>query len=579
MRFRLLILSCATFALIILPSSMVSASVDLTVSGSGCFVRASDVTTSTYTVRMQTPSCSIQVEHTGLENQVATFVLENIDPDFVTVDTYDEDPGLNKTENTLQFNSTLEPGSTTIAIEPWYTYDDDFYFVAISDNQAKGTIDVNPIFQQMLRQIESVNPPFFINAGDLVQGSSVTETMNQMYQAVISELEENAVTMYPVPGNHDRYEALQPYQEYFGPIDYRFDFGNIRFIGLSTVGTESRGGITSAQLEWLDEAMSTANKRVIPYFHHPLLKPTWATNPLCCFQDMNDRDQLASTLSNNNVALTIVGHSQGYDYTQLEASDISTVSNPFYQLITGGAGGNLAQPDGTYHFVIVHVTADEITHTKVEYDVFDTVIDYTNNDGTSSIASAEVANQAAVDLPYIRLKFKLDTELETTLISDDAGTYYTGQYTKALDDYAVTYLETEIDALTERTFTAQPSNVLHTETTNTVDTTGAVTFDTQPTSTEQAVAGFTAIPKVSTTNISNIVLDTSSRQEHQWTETPAAAGITTTYSLSNMPARRLYEVSVNGSVYTKAGTDESGILQFAYEDTAATRNFSSIIKQ
>lgn len=548
----------------------------LTVTANGCFNDLITTSTNTYHLRMQTPACTLTIEHTGSDVETPTFVIANLDPDFVTVDNYDTETGVIRADNTLQFSKTIQPGSTeTITIEPWHEYGDDFYFVAISDNQARGTIDVNPVFETIIQELNVVNPVFYTNSGDLVQGSSNRDTMRQMFDAVIEALRSSNSPMYPIAGNHDYGPGLDVFSEYFGVDDYSFDFGNTRFTGVSTVGSESTGEVDDDTFTWLDSILGANEKtHSIVFFHHPLVRPEWSNNTYCCYLSDENRDELAGIVDSHHTDLTINGHSHGYDYRFVTNSDIPTVTNGFYQLITGGAGGEIAQPDGKHHFTIVHVTPDDIEHTVVYKTEFDTSIEYTNNSSTSTIATAEVRNEDEADLPYARLKFTLSNAFDRYVVYDNEGNYVDNVYYKQLDDYTVIYAEIVSTAGSDSIYTAQAATQIHTGLTNTIDDTGLVSYNTQPERVDTVVP-LTVVPASGTTEITEVAWgDETTNYTHSWRETPSQNTLNTTYSISDLPADRLFEISVNDEIYNRVATDGNGELEFAYTSTTANREFS-----
>lgn len=563
------------FGLLISTSVSVAATID--VAADLCFVRESDTTTNVYTLRMQAPGCVLTITNSSATELAVAITIENIDPDFVMVDNYDTSVGLTKTDSTLGFTVNVASGETTVSIQPWHDYGDTFTFVAISDNQAVGTIDANPVFEQIIRDLNAVNPIFYTNSGDLVQGSSDRTTMLQMYEAVYGALDESLSPMYPIAGNHDYGPGLDVFAEYFGEDDYSFEFANTHFVGLSTVGSSSKGEVSEDQLSWLATDLSAATDAThrIALFHHPLLRPDWSTNEYCCYVDTANRNDLAEVIDQSAVDLTITGHAHGYDYRYITNDDISTVVNGFYQLITGGAGGTIAQPGGENHFTFVSVTPDGITPTMLATNDFDTSIDYSQNNGTASSVTAQVVNASETAVPYIRLKAKLSDQHTSYVVYDNQGNYYDSFYYYNFDDYTVVYAEISAPAESDVTYTIEPATTFHVDTANTVRSTGNVSYDTYPETDDTIVDGFYAVPHKQRTTISNISLgDSTELYETSWTETAKSKSINTQYTIGNLPDRRLFEVRVNGEFYQTADTDDTGQLSFTYRRNIKNRNFS-----
>ena len=113
-----------------------------------------------------------------------------------------------------------------------------------------------------------------------------------------------------------------------------------RLIALSSSGSTSRGTVTTDQQAWLASELTATELQSIVYFHHPLSAPSWGKST-CCFEDTTERDDLAATLEANGIDHVINGHSQGYDWRYLTATDIGSLQAGLYQLISGGGGGIL----------------------------------------------------------------------------------------------------------------------------------------------------------------------------------------------------------------------------------------------
>ena len=132
-----------------------------TVTGDGCFERETGV------VRLTEPTCTLTVSADAVEE--VSFSFENVDPDSVEITSDDLTLITERTSTALATSFTLA-GTATVIITPWYEIGDDLWFVAMSDNQASGTVETNPIFEDMLPLISAINPVFITNAGDLVRG-------------------------------------------------------------------------------------------------------------------------------------------------------------------------------------------------------------------------------------------------------------------------------------------------------------------------------------------------------------------------------------------------------------------------
>lgn len=530
---------------------------------SGCFERETNV------IRGTEPSCTFTITPSTATESIA-LSTENIDPDTVTANTVGDNLAISY-DTTVQLSGTLTQ-PTTITIEPWYEITDDLWFVAISDNQARGTVESNPVFEDMLPIINRINPPFLTNSGDLVQGSSNDETLNDMFAAVLGSLVDITVPMYPIAGNHDYDPGLATYQSYFGPIDYSYDVGPARLIALSTSGSSSKGTVSDDQLTWLDDELTSTDLQTIVTAHHAVSVPSWGSTE-CCYLDTTERDALAAVLDADQVGLLVAGHSQGYDYRFLTSSDVSTIVTGFNQLVTGGAGGNIKQPDGDFHFTLIHATPTAIT--PLPFYLTDTSLqfDETNNTGTKDRAIITSEFLGEVDLPYLRLKFDLRDQPDATyLISDAAGNYLSYQ-SHLYDDHVILLTETAQSKNTTVDYTASIADQLHTGTTNTFDADGYAQFAAMP-STTATNTHINVEPSKLTTSLSEVNVTATG---YQWIETPATRSVDTTYTVEDLSAATVISVYLNGDL-EKRVVSENGSASFTLSHNANQRQVEVVLQ-
>jgi len=488
---------------------------------------------------MTTPTCTLTFSNVGTAVEPYSLTVENLDPDAVTVSNYDTAIGLIRTKTTLQFTVAVEPGNTTTTIAPWHDPGSDFYVAAISDNQARGTVEANPVFQSVLRDIGIVNPAFYTDSGDLVQGSDDDSTLADMFQAVLDSANSISVPMYPIAGNHDYSPNLSIYTSYFGQPDYHFTYGSADFVALSTSIDASRGDVTTEQLQWLDTVLSgsSAAHRIV-WFHHPLVVPSWG-KPSCCFEDVVQRDALASVLDTGRADLVITGHSQGYDNRFLTSGDIPSIQTGFSQLVTGGSGGHISQPHGQHHFTLLHVTPTGVEPSMISTDDFATAVSYSHNNGGSTTPQATVENSGNDDLPYIRLKFKLANQAASYVVTDNTGAHYTTFYTHNQGDYTVLYLEVAAPAHSSITYTVSP------------------------------IGGISATTQNGTTLITNVATDPILA----WTETPSTSTEQTNYTISQLTPYQDVTVVMNEHVFLRTNSGSTGTISFSVQDHSVLRNF------
>ncbi|EKD76431.1 MAG: hypothetical protein ACD_43C00115G0005, partial [uncultured bacterium] len=350
---------------------------------------------------------------------------------------------------------------------------------------------------------------------------------------------------------------LSIYQALFGEVDYSYEVGDTHFIALSTAGSESRGEVSAEQLTWLETELQTTQTHTIVYLHHPLVVPSWG-QATCCYVDTTNRDELADLLDRYAPDLVIAGHSQGYDYRQLTSADVSTIDNGFYQLVTGGAGGTIAQPDGDYHYTLMHVSPDGVTNEPIYETNFGLAIDYENNRGTKTAATAIIENNSDYAMPYVRLRFRLATTATNFTISDDLGTYYSDYDWHAYDDYTVVYVAIPISANSTSTIIIAPSTELHSGTTQTVTPSGNVSYETEPINTTTAT-DLTAQPTSANIVIANL---TETGTGLTWDQTATASDEVINYTMANLEPIQVVDVFVDAVLHTRVVADANGQINF-----------------
>jgi hypothetical protein len=519
-------------------------------------------------MRVTEPTCNFTLSP-DTDSETISLTIENVDSDEIVITSTGDQ--LTTSYDTPTTITGLLTTTTTVTISNWYDPSSDLWFVSLSDNQARGTVESNPVFEDMLPMINRINPSFMTNSGDLVNGADDEDTLNEMFTAVLTSLEDSTVPMYPTPGNHDYLHGLDTYATYFGEPDYSYDYGPARLIALSTAGNTSRGTTNDEQLSWLHTLLTDTSLQTIVYFHHPLSPPSWAKST-CCFEDETERSALAEELDSDQVDFVLNGHSQGYEFKFVTGTDISSVITGFQQMITGSAGGNVAQPDGDYLFTLVHVTPTGVDHDVLELGDTNLAFDETNNNGRSDLAIITSEYSGAIDLPFLRLKFKLKSDPDADyLISDAAGNYLPFQ-SHDYGDYTVLLAPTDQTMNTTVDYTGQVASTLHVGTNQTANDQGHVQFVSTPTSTS-ADTHIQLTTSKRTATVSDLV---STDDGYSWIETPAARSVDSTYHISNLTTGTIVKVYLDGKLVDRVVANDHAI-EFTLDDNARSRQIEVTI--
>jgi len=166
---------------------------------------------------------------------------------------------------------------------------DAFSFVVVGDTQSNGTWwSIN--WDEVPALVDAANahdPSLMLLAGDLVSGSSSISYTVAQWEEFKDATADFVGTIYPVPGNHDVYggdTTFAWWRETFDwlPTDdnppgevgvsYYVDYGNTRFINITSDHPYNYYRVSAEGLAWLDGvlASSDAFEHVFVTTHHPV---------------------------------------------------------------------------------------------------------------------------------------------------------------------------------------------------------------------------------------------------------------------------------------------------------------------
>jgi hypothetical protein len=166
-------------------------------------------------------------------------------------------------------------------------YDDDFYFVQLSDTHwGFNGPAINPDAQGTLpKAIAAVNalaqkPDFVIFTGDLTHTTdNPVERRKRLteFKDIVSKLEVKTVRF--MPGEHDAsLDHGKAFSEFFGDTHYTFNHKGVSFIVLDNV-SDPAARIGDEQLAWFAAELAKLPKdaRIVVLTHRPLfdLAPQW----------------------------------------------------------------------------------------------------------------------------------------------------------------------------------------------------------------------------------------------------------------------------------------------------------------
>lgn len=183
----------------------------------------------------------------------------------------------------------------------------DFKFVALGDT--------HDAYAETAAAVEAINRRddvrFVLHAGDLTD-LSLAEEFERTHRA----LRELRVPYVAVIRNHDAIAAgPEIYAELYGPRDFSFRFGELKFIVFNSNALEFPGEAPNA--EWLraQHADLTSGERAIWLTHQDVSAPDG--------QNSSTAKQLyAELLSEHRVPLVVHGHLEEYELSRFQGADV-----------------------------------------------------------------------------------------------------------------------------------------------------------------------------------------------------------------------------------------------------------------
>lgn len=150
-----------------------------------------------------------------------------------------------------------------------------------------------------------IRPAAIVLTGDIIDRSA------RDYTHALPLLHEAPVRLLPLSGNHDRAEAFRAvFSDWAAFAQDHLSFvepvGDALLIGLDSNLPEGRGGVDEGRLDWLTDALSSAQKPVILALHHP---PFPTHTPHLDAAGFVGADALALRLKGSRVCRIIAGHS------------------------------------------------------------------------------------------------------------------------------------------------------------------------------------------------------------------------------------------------------------------------------
>ncbi len=163
---------------------------------------------------------------------------------------------------------------------------EEFYFVQLSDTHWGFEGPPNPDAKVTLKKaVATVNalsepPDFIVFTGDLTHTTDDPKVRRQRmaeFRDIVAALKVQNVRY--MPGEHDAsLDRGEAFQEFFGKMNYTFDYKGVHFIVLDNV-SDPAARLGDDQLQWLaaDLKKLPSDARIVVFTHRPLfdLYPQW----------------------------------------------------------------------------------------------------------------------------------------------------------------------------------------------------------------------------------------------------------------------------------------------------------------
>ena len=220
-------------------------------------------------------------------------------------------------------------------------------FAVIGDTRSTEPIVLPEEFRQAIREVNVLNPAFFVDIGDLILGGAA-EGLAPQWDEFEKTVAACNVPFFPVPGNHDISDAATEriYIDRIGRTRYAFTYGNALFVMLNSEEIGTTDGLSPAQNAWLREQLEGSDARHVFVFLH---------KPFFAYGDGAGWAPTAEILRGHPVRVVFASHWHLYrDYG---------ITEGVRYVVTGGGGAERSTPEdegGFCHYLLVRVRGDDV---------------------------------------------------------------------------------------------------------------------------------------------------------------------------------------------------------------------------
>jgi 3',5'-cyclic AMP phosphodiesterase CpdA len=237
--------------------------------------------------------------------------------------------------------------------------DSAFTFVVFGDSRPGN--EKMDVLQQIIREVNLLNPKFALHTGDIVFGSNDPNVLEGQYRKFWEVASKLKMPLHIAGGNHEiggsrANEAEMKRQLGEPQLYYSFTYGNSYFAALDSEIIGQTSKITGAQLAWLTSDLQKNNGKAhkFVFVHRPLF-PVDGHIGDSLDEYPADRAKLIAVLKKYKVDAVFSGHEHLYN---------KSVTNGITEYITGGAGApiypSLLGTGSFYHYLVVKVNGKDV---------------------------------------------------------------------------------------------------------------------------------------------------------------------------------------------------------------------------
>ena len=223
-----------------------------------------------------------------------------------------------------------------------------FDFVVIGDNR-----DGAEVYNRLVNRAKAFNPIFILNTGDFSREGQAFE-----YENYIKQIASVDIPILHLPGNHDVRYGSEIYRKYVGDLNWVFDLGGFRFIGLDN----ATGKFTEETVSFARKNLAS-QKICLVAFHRPPAIGRWTVHAMIDDQKGGHGGEVMNLIKEAKVPMVFLGHIHLYDEMDIDGTKY---------IISAGGGAklyskyNFGKPE--FGFVLVQVRPKGITHQWVPLD-------------------------------------------------------------------------------------------------------------------------------------------------------------------------------------------------------------------